>query len=148
MKTRTLTSLFLLLSTLMFAQAVQVPSNLTQKLKSAFPTATDISWDEEDGNYEANFEVDGTEISVVMNSDAEILETETEMEISDLPANIAEYVSENYEGFVISEAAKIELKNGEMLYEAEITKGDIHKDLLFDSKGKIEKKDEDEEDED
>jgi hypothetical protein len=60
-----------------------------------------------------------------------ILETEVEIKIDELPAKAKEYVSKNYAGQKIKETAKITDSKGVVTYEAEI-KG---KDLIFDSNG-------------
>ena len=68
------------------------------------------------------------------------MRTETKIENSQLPKGVEKYVSDNYKGFKISEAAKIVKANGETSYEAEVTKGKERKDLIFDANGKPEKK--------
>ena len=61
------------------------------------------------------------------------------------------YIAKNYAGFKITESAKITDSKGVVTFEAEITKGKLKHDLMFDNSGKfLEKKGKanDEEDED
>ena len=61
------------------------------------------------------------------------LETESKIEINELPSGVVAYVEKNYKGQKIKEAAKLKLPGGVTNYEAEI-KG---KDLVFDASGKF-----------
>jgi hypothetical protein len=94
-------------------------------------------------------------MSVIFDKDGKVQETETTIEISQLPKSVEKYVLDNFKEYKITGAAKIIKANGEEIFEAEVTKGKDKKDLFFDANGKPEKKDvnkenenENEEDED
>jgi len=120
-----------------FAQK-DIPSPVKEAFAKNFPGVTAKKWDKEDGNYEANFTKDGKSMSATFAAKGEWLETETDIEISELPASVTAYVKEHYKGAAIKEAAKLTTPKGNM-YEAEV-KG---KDLLFDMNGKFIKEEED-----
>lgn len=127
----------LIFSLTLFAQNTNVP----QKVKDAFaklhPKATDVKWDKEGKKeFEANFKEGSAKISVVLNDNGKLMETETVIDIKSLPANVKKFVSENYKGYTISEGAKIVDHKGITTFEAEITKGKEKKDLIFDKDGK------------
>jgi len=125
-----------MITSLTFAQKVSdkdVPTVVKSSFQKQYPHAKEIKWEKENGNYEAEFEIKETDYSVLMNSLGNILETEIEISIDALPANVKEYISKNYAGQKIKEAAKITDAKDEITYEAEI-KG---MDLLFDSSGKF-----------
>ena len=109
----------------------KIPETIQDAFKKQFPTITDVDWQQEGLNYEAEFENGEVETSVVINANGVILETETEMEPSALPKAILDYLDANYKGQKIKEAAKIVLSNGTVNYEAEVNK----KDLIFDNTG-------------
>ena len=109
----------------------EVPTVVKNTLQKSYPSAKEIKWEKEKANYEAEFEVNETDYSLLIDVSGNILETEVEIKIDELPAKAKEYVSKNYAGQKIKETAKITDSKGVVTYEAEI-KG---KDLIFDSNG-------------
>lgn len=109
----------------------EVPTAVKTTLQKNYPNAKELKWEKENGNYEAEFEVGETDYSLLIDVSGNILEIEIEIKVDALPAKAKEYVSKNYAGQKIKEAAKIIDNKGVVTYEAEI-KG---KDLIFDSNG-------------
>lgn len=109
----------------------QIPVTVRDAFKKNYPNISDADWEKEGLNYEASFENNETETSVVLDASGRILETETEIEAATLPKAILDYLETNYKGQKVKEAAKIVLSDGTINYEAEINK----KDLVFDSNG-------------
>lgn len=120
---------FSMMSMVSFGQNVPFPVKNTFKQK--FPDVKKVKWDIEKNNFEASFEVNKVDNSILFDSDGNIIETEVEIQINQLPKGVATYVNSNYKGQKIKEAAKIIDAKGNVTFEAEI-KG---KDLVFDSKG-------------
>lgn len=131
----------LLISFTAFAQQTNIPKSAKDSFSKLYPKATEVKWDKENQGYEASFKLDGKDLSVIFDKAGKVMETETAIEISQLPKGIEKYVMDNYKGYKITGAAKIVKANGEETYEAEVTKGKDKKDLLFDKSGKPEKKD-------
>ena len=124
----------LLTATFANAQKMQdkdVPVIIKSAFQKQYPDAKEVKWEKENGNYEAEFELKETEHSALFDASGNIIESEVEISSDALPANVKEYVSKNYSGQKIKEAAKITDAKGTVTYEAEI-KG---KDLIFDSNG-------------
>lgn len=125
-----------LIASCAFAQKIKekdVPVAVKNAFQKQYPTAKEVKWEKENGNYEVNFDLNKADYSVLLNEVGNILETEVEIAIDKLPAGVVEYVKTNYAGQKVKEAAKITDANGVVTYEAEI-KG---KDLIFDSAGKF-----------
>lgn len=119
-----------------FSQKIKtadVPAVVKSAFEKQYLKATEVKWNKENGNFEASFDLNKTDNSVVFDGSGKILETEIEIEITQLPKAIADYVKANYKGAAIKEAAKITDAEGTVTYEAEV-KG---KDLIFDSTGKF-----------
>lgn len=136
MKKLTLTMVGALITSITFAQKVSdkdVPVGVKSSFQKQYPNVEETKWEIENSNYEAEFEINETDYSVVINPSGNILETEIEINVNELPANMKEYISKNYAGKKVKEAAKIIDATGMVVYEAEI-KG---MDLIFDSKGKF-----------
>jgi len=91
------------------------------------------TWDKEDNNYEVSFKKDGKDMSVVINESGTIVETETDIPVTDLPATVLDYIKQHYQGREIKEASTITKANGAVNYEAEVD----DKDVIFDANGKF-----------
>lgn len=118
--------------------AKDVPASVKSSLEKNY-AVKDADWDKEGANYEASFEQKGTEISVVFDGAGSILETEREIKKSELPTPILDVLKKDYSDFEVEEAARIEAK-GSITYEAEVEKGKMSLDLIFDANGKLLKK--------
>ncbi|MBI1767340.1 MAG: PepSY-like domain-containing protein [Bacteroidetes bacterium] len=114
-------------------QEKDVPAPVKGAIQKQYPKATKVKWAKEGDKYEAGFDLGKEETSLLIDASGTILETEVEIEISQLPKKISAYIKANYSGQSIKEAAKITDAKGSVTYEAEI-KG---KDLIFDSKGEF-----------
>jgi hypothetical protein len=125
-----------MITSLTFAQKLQekdVPAPVKTAFQKNFPQAKVEKWEKEGINFEAEFELNKSEQSVLFDAQGDIIETEIEIEISELPNGILDYVKKNYKEQSVKEAAKITDTKGTLTYEVEI-KG---MDLLFDSNGKF-----------
>lgn len=119
-----------------FAQKLkdsEVPVAVRNSFQKQYPKATEVQWDRENGNYEASFDLSKVDNSVLLDATGKVLETEVEIEISQLPAGIIDYVKAHYKNMTVKEAAKIADATGVITYEVEI-KG---MDLIFDRAGKF-----------
>lgn len=113
------------------------PITVKAKFASLYPNVSKVKWVKEDTNYEAEFDLNKTEMSCLFDANGNVLETETEIAITALPKAVSDYTAKNYPGQNIKEASKIvDSKNG-ITYEAEL-KG--VGDLIFDEKGNFIKK--------
>ncbi len=110
----------------------QVPVEVKSAFQKQYPSIT-ASWDKEDANYEANFKQNGKAMSTVIDKNGTIVETETDIPVSELPKEVQDYMKTHYTGIKIEEAARIVKANGDVNYEAEVH----HKDVVFDAKGKF-----------
>ena len=136
MKKSAVTMVVMFFATLTFAQKMQeknVPANVKSTFQKKYPAATGVKWNKESENYEASFYLNKTGNSVLMDAQGNIIETEVEIELSQLPAGILAYVKKHYTANKVKEAAKITDAKGTVTYEAAI-KG---MDLIFDSNGKF-----------
>ncbi|WP_426091487.1 PepSY-like domain-containing protein [Flavobacterium sp. DSR3-2] len=109
----------------------EVPKIIKEALHEKYPNAYGVKWDKEKNNYEASFDVNKIDNSVLFNGEGKIVETEIEIQISTLPKNALDYINMHFKNQKVKEAAKIINEKGTVIYEAEI-KGS---DLLFDENG-------------
>jgi Putative beta-lactamase-inhibitor-like, PepSY-like len=134
----TIASLYSLAASAQKLKESQVPAAVISTFQKEYPNIN-ATWDKENAAYEANFKKDGKEMSVIIDETGGIIETETMIAVSDLPAPIFDYMNKHYKGVKVKEAAKIVKANGDINYEAEIKK----KDIVFDAKGNLLKEPED-----
>ena len=116
-----------------FAQKSGAPDAVKTAFAKAYPNATKVKWEKEDGNYEVTFVDKGKEISAIYNPKGILQETELEMKAAELPANILAYMKAHYKGITVKSGAKITKANGIVNYEAAIKE----KDIIFDASGKF-----------
>jgi len=114
----------------------KIPNKVIESFTSSHPNIKKLIWDKEGNNYEANYEQDGKKYSAVVDKKGNILETETDIDISELPKGAEKYIKQNYKGYKLSGAAKIVDDKNNVKYEAEISKDKVHKDVIFDKSGK------------
>jgi hypothetical protein len=118
-----------------FAQDVkasEVPQVVKTALSKKYPEATKVSWEKENGNYEANWGGgSGEDNAAQFTPEGVFVEIEKAIPLNELPAAVISYVKEHGNGAKIKEAARVTDANGKVTYEAEV-KG---KDLVFDENG-------------
>ena len=141
-KTFSLIAILFALSTASFAQKekgekegkekITVPAAVKGALSKKYPDATKVTWEKENGNYEANWGgKSGEDNSVQFTPSGNFIEIVKAISISELPKPVISYVKEHYKGAKITEAGKVTDAQGKLSYEAEV-KG---KDIIFDEKG-------------
>ena len=111
--------------------AAKVPTEVKAGFAKQFPKATDVKWEKENGLYEAGFKDVGQKKSATFDAKGTMTESEVSIKVSELPMAATEYIKAHYKGLPVKEAAKITKANGEVNYEAEISKMDV----IFDAKG-------------
>lgn len=129
------------------ACAQNPPKSVSDNFNMKFQNATKVKWDQEEANeWEAEFKMNGDEMSASFDNAGKWLETEKELEKNDLPTAVLKVVNGQYSGYEVEEAAEIE-KPDFKGYELAVEKGNQELEILVDRMGKITVKDEtDEED--
>ncbi len=110
----------------------KVPSAVKTSFEKKYPGVA-AKWEKENGNYEVNFKQEGTTMSVLIDPKGTIVETETDIKITELPVAVLSYIKEHYKGKTIKEGAKITKADGTVNYEAEVAGTDV----IFDANGKF-----------
>ncbi len=125
-----------MITSLSFAQKLQekdIPAPVKSSFQKHYPNTKEVKWDKEGEKFEASFDLNKMDNSVLFDGKGNLLETEVEIALNQLPKGVLEYVATNYKGQKVKEVAKITDNKGIVVYEVEI-KG---LDLLFDSNGKF-----------
>lgn len=112
----------------------KVSAAVKSALMKKYPKASKVTWEKENGNYEANWSgKSGEDMSVQFTPNGTFVEQVVAISPSELPAAAKTYVKEHYKGVKITEAGKVTDAKGVTMYEAE-----VHgKDVIFDANGKF-----------
>ena len=131
---------FCLLSCSPSGEKVAVPEIVKTKFESLYPKAGSPKWEMEDGAYEASFKQDNIESSVTFSADGNVIQSETVIDVAQLPQTVKDYLTAQFGNEKIKEAEKITDSKGMVTYEAEIGETDY----LFDANGQFIGKEEEE----
>jgi hypothetical protein len=130
-----------LMSISAYAQKIsadKVPEVVKSAFKAKFPAVTKVNWGMENATeFEAEFKLNGEELSANFDNTGKWLETETEIKVTDLLADIKTALAKDFAGFKVKEASKIESAKDGKCYEAEIEKGEETFDVLYTTNGKM-----------
>jgi hypothetical protein len=114
------------------------PSAVTEAFKKRFPTVTKVDFDrEKNGEYEAEFKVNGVKMSANFTSDGTWRETESEIAATALPVTVVQSIAAKYPNAKVVGAAKIETSDKGTLYEADLKTGVKKSEVLFDTAGNV-----------
>jgi hypothetical protein len=129
--------IFTISSTAVFAQK-DVPQAVKTALAQKFPNAKVEKWaKEKDGSFEAEFDVKGKDQSANFSATGEWLETESEIEKSEIPQPVLTAFYAKFGQIKIKEACKIEFPNKPMQYELEYKKELKTMEAIFDAEGNL-----------
>ena len=118
------------------SKKVAVPANVKEAFSQDYP-AKKAKWGMEDGDYEAEFKINGTDASAVYDKTGHRKEMELDIKTTELPAGVIDYITKTYPSEKITEAAKITNDKNNVTFEVEIRKNGKSSDLLFDTNGKF-----------
>lgn len=136
MQTLVLWMVSLMITSLTFAQGIpgkEVPVTVVTAFQKQYPEVKKVTWEKEEGNFEAEFKTGKTVYAVVLDTSGNIVETEISIPTDELPLNAREYISNNHPQEKIKEATKITDAQGNITYEAELKDNE----LFFDHNGNL-----------
>ena len=136
--------LILLLVSVLFASPAfsqkNVPENVKKEFAKKYPTAQAVKWGSEEANeWEAEFTVNGTEMSASYDNKGAWLESETEISSKDLPAAVTATLTKDFAGYKTGEMSIIEDPKTKGFVVA-LKKDDSSLEVVIDNSGKVIKK--------
>ena len=103
------------------SQKINVPAAVTNAFNSKYPGATNVKWGKESAKeFEAEFNLNGNNVSANFATNGTWVETETVIKVADLPAAVVAAINKKYPGAVITSAEKLEEPGDTLLYETVI----------------------------
>ena len=119
----------------------KIPAAAKTGFAAKFPSAKKAKWSvEKPGEFEAEFKLNGGEASALFDSNGNLLETEVEIEESELPQAVKATIAKDFAGFELDEIEKATDAKGIVFYEMEAEKGKEEFEISFDANGKLLKK--------
>lgn len=115
----------------------QTPEAVKKTFQKMYPGENDPDWHQDDhGNYESHFKIDGVKYRADYNSDGSWIETETSIDKKDLPKAIQKRIEEDFDG-KITEIEKVEHHSKGTFYDVEFKQKGKNKDVMFKADGTI-----------
>lgn len=116
------------------------PKKVADAFTKKFPTATDVEWEKEsETEWEAEFKIGGKEHSSNFMQDGTWVETEYEVEETEIPELVMGILKSNFNEYEIEEMELSKTTEG-IVYEFLIEKGDSKMEVAINSQGTITKK--------
>ncbi len=101
--------ILIVLSFCLFSCAKNPPAKVSESFSKKFPGAIKVSWGQEKSSeWEAEFKMNGVEMSACFDPSGNWMETEKEIGQKELPAKILAAISQKYAGYKIEETVEIE----------------------------------------
>jgi len=116
----------------------QISTAVQQAFAATYPN-TKVEWEaEDDGTFEAEFEMDGEEASANYSATGQLLEIEVEIKKKAVPEAMLAALAVQFPDHKIEEAARITYPDGRIAYEAELEgKNDKKFDAIFSADGTL-----------
>jgi len=115
-------------------QKINVPALVKKANLDKYPESKTqkVTWEKENGNYEANWGgKDGEANSVQYTQSGKFIEMVKEISTKDLPQGVLSYLKDHYKTSKFGDVGKVTDANGNISYEIEINS----KDVVFDQNG-------------
>lgn len=131
--------IFLLFSGNIFAQKVDqknVPAVILNSFQVKFPTADDVDWRLDKGNYRVNFEVNDKDHEVRLDNRGKIIKHEQDLYVSEIPDEVLQTIRKKVSFFDVEDADKI-TENGKTTFEINFEIDDKDHDFWINEKGKL-----------
>ena len=137
MKTLFFFCLFNAFLSLAFGQNVAnntIPEKVKTKFTTLYPDASKYHWQKDADNFEVDFQLDRTRMSILIDSIGNLLESSISTIV--LPENVDVYLKRNYPGEKIKDIKKTIKTKGRVYYSVYISSSC----LIFDEEGVITKR--------
>lgn len=113
-----------------------IPSVVLNKFRSNYPEASDIEWQQINGNYEVDFEVHGTDGKLLIEASGDILKNKQEISLEMLPRPVIYVLEEEFGKEKIDDPEVVTTKDISY-YQVAISQFIFDKELVIDEQGVI-----------
>ncbi|WP_276498725.1 PepSY-like domain-containing protein [Pontibacter litorisediminis] len=110
--------------------AKEVPEAVKSALTQKYANATDLEWEKDGNNYEADFDVDRIDYAAMIDPSGKILMTKRDVMEKDLPQGIRTAIDQKYKGMRVDDVEQVE-KDGKTYYQLELDQKGQDKKIVF-----------------
>lgn len=127
----------------------KAPAEVQNAFKQKYPEAKAVKWEMENSSeWEAEFKMNGKEMSAGFDLKGNWQQTETEIKMSELPVAVSDAIKTQFMDYKASEPEKVEMANGEVAYELELKSGKEEWEVVFAADGTVKSKKKEQEEDD
>lgn len=139
MKNLVLLFLFFLIASNVQSQLRKVPAHVAEALQKRYPHAEKVKWQDKIHSFEAEFYLNGHEISSSFNKHGDWLSTERKIDFEQLPVVVQEgFHKSKYCQWKKTAIIEINQNRENLRYKFYVRKNDVQKKhLYFDTNGKL-----------
>ena len=138
MKRRFLLLLFVLVAAIAHAQIRKIPAEVTDAFAARYPHAEKVSWRDKVSYFEAQFMLNGFEMSAGFNSKGDWQRTERKIKFSDLPDDVEDgFLKSKYADWEKGSVVEIDEDSEPVIYRILVKKNIQKKYLFFTTSGKL-----------
>ncbi|WP_323788947.1 PepSY-like domain-containing protein [Psychroserpens sp.] len=120
------------------AANAQAPEEVKQTFQAKYPGENDPDWHKDsNGNYEANFKIDGIKYRADFAPNGKWIETESSIDKNELPQAIKDVIKAKFSDEDITEIEKVEHHSKGLFYDVEFKRDGKNKDVEFKPNGEI-----------
>lgn len=131
--------LFLFGSFMVHAQVRKIPSEVTEAFKTRYPHGEKVSWKDDITSFEAQFILNGYEMTAYFTSKGDWLKSEKKIKFEELPAAVQNGFSKSkYTDWEKSSVSEVDKDEENIQYRIMVKKSAVQKKYLyFDTNGKL-----------
>ena len=115
-------------------KAEDVPQAVAGALTQKYANATDLDWEMDGANYEAEFDVNRTDHTVILDPSGAVLMAKSDIMQNDLPQPVRNAIDQKYKGMPLDDVEQVE-KGGETYYQVELDENGTDRKLVFSADG-------------
>ncbi|GAB3823420.1 PepSY-like domain-containing protein [Pontibacter rugosus] len=112
-----------------------VPQAVSSALTQQYANATDLDWEIDGANYEAEFDMNRVDHTVLIDPSGKILMSKRDIMQKDLPQAVQSTISQSYKSMRLDDMEQVE-KDGQTYYQVELDQKGQDKKLVFSADGK------------
>ncbi|KAA5541684.1 hypothetical protein [Adhaeribacter rhizoryzae] len=110
--------------------AKRVPALVNNALMAKFPNAVDIEWEKKKNLYEADYDVNQTEFTALIDASGNIVMYKQDIPVTEIPAVLSGTLQKSFADYKVDDAEKIQ-KDGKIFFQVQLEKNNQELKKVF-----------------